>query len=54
MGEIFTKFKNKTLNACYSMKEGDKGKNYGSTMIPKVQGVHKSLFCISTPKGPKI
>jgi len=38
MGEIFTKFKNKTrkfLNACYSMKEGANKNNYGSIMIPK-------------------
>jgi len=35
------------------MKEGVNRKNYGSTVIPKAQGVRKSLFCVSTPKETK-
>ena len=54
MGEIFMESKKKIckffLSACFTMKEDDTSKNYGSIMIPTARGVRNSLFCVSTPK----
>jgi len=41
------------LNTCYSMKKGANKINYGSTVIPKVRGIRKSLFRVSTVKETK-
>jgi len=34
----------------FTIKEGAIRKNYGSSVTPKVQGVHKCLFCVGVPK----
>ena len=51
MGGVFTKLYIIFLKHFFTVKEGDKGINLSSIVIPKARGVFpKSLFLVSTPK----